>query len=553
MSRIVKSIETLAAWSLAILGILSSSASAGEVLVNGNLEASVAPPFWTLTTSVTGVPGSTYPEAVEHVDGADHFVSGGPNQPGLGLLLHPQRGNQGIYEDQDKGVNMVLEQIFTSNVVPGRTYTFRGDRFFQGGYSGIVDPLNPLYPKGDYNSDGFVDAVDYTVWRNNLDTDFELPNEGPNVTQGEVTAEDYDYWKGRYGNAGRPEGVDSPTQTKYEIAFLNNSDTVLATNFYDLRNDTTVEAWSTNEVSLLAPVGATKARLRVIVENMRDNCCALGQDVFFDNFGLYDSFAPTGNRLVMFNGNLNTPGEPAGWTVTEGPTGMATVGGATVLADTIAFIGFGNRLSDVPNPNPTPPYATLPTGKQGLWLRSYVNVTQFEPDLPDVFGHASQTVAATPGAQYEFSAWSAWESGYSGGIPGTSTETFLKMEFLNGVTVLDTEYLDIADAGQVPDDNSGTDENGGNVEFDDWRQFFVNGVAPASTTHVRVSVGATGMFFNDFDGFQAAFFDEMSLIETAPGAGGLASVPEPTSLVITAIAVALAVCIQRPRPFRSQV
>ena len=55
---------------------------------------------------------------------------------------------------------------------------------------------------------------------------------------------------------------------------------------------------------------------------------ALGQDVLFDNFGLFDNFSPTGNRLVMFNGNLNTPGEPAGWTVTEGPEGMSAVGGA---------------------------------------------------------------------------------------------------------------------------------------------------------------------------------------------------------------------------------
>ena len=47
---------------------------------------------------------------------------------------------------------------------------------------------------------------------------------------------------------------------------------------------------------------------------------------------------------------------------------------------------FANRLSNTPNPNPTPPYATLPTGKQGMWLRAYVNITQFEPDLLDVYG-----------------------------------------------------------------------------------------------------------------------------------------------------------------------
>ena len=41
------------------------------------------------------------------------------------------------------------------------------------------------------------------------------------------------------------------------------------------------------------------------------------------------------------------------------------------------------------------------------------------------------------------------------------------------------------------------------------------------------------MFNNDLDGFQAAFFDEMSLIETLPGVGGSGTaVPEPGSIVL---------------------
>lgn len=542
--------STVLAWLM--LGIGNSPVQAAEVLVNGNLESSVSPVGWSLTTSITGIPGSSFPDAVEHVDGADHYVAPGPPPPGLGLLLHPQKGNQGIYEDQDKRVNLVLEQTYGNSVspaTPGRTYTFSGDVFFQDGYSGIVTTLNPLYPKGDYNSNTVVDAADYVEWRKNLGSEYFLPQEGPGITAGMVTQEDYNYWRSKFGNTGRAAGVASPTQTKFEITFLNSSGGELGTTVYNLRDDPTTLMWrtGTDKVQAVAPLNTQKVRVRVSALNMVDNCCALGQDVFFDNFRLSDSFlGPASNHLT--NGDLNTPGEPAGWTVTEGPTGTAAVGGGIATADSVAFVPNANRLSNIPNPNPTPPYATLPTGKQGMWLRGFVNKTQFEPDLVDVFGQASQVVPGTPGAQYTFSAWSAWESGYCGGLANTSTQTFMKIEFLNGLSVIGTQLLDLVAAGQLRDDNSGANENGGNVEFDDWRQFSLNAVAPNQTTSVRVSLGATGMFNNDLDGFQAAFFDEMSLIETLPGTGvGSTAVPEPGSILLVGIAVALAGALRRRR------
>jgi hypothetical protein len=152
---------------------------------------------------------------------------------------------------------------------------------------------------------------------------------------------------------------------------------------------------------------------------MVDNCCALGQDLFFDNFSLKDNgqFSSGLERLV--NGNLNEPGAPAGWTVTEGPMGTAAMGGGQVNADSVAFVPFANRLSNDENPNPTPPFATLPTGKQGMWLRGFVNQTQFEPDLLTVFGHATQVVPGTPGAEYVLRLV-GWESDYSGGCRTTT-------------------------------------------------------------------------------------------------------------------------------------
>jgi hypothetical protein len=128
----------------------------------------------------------------------------------------------------------------------------------------------------------------------------------------------------------------------------------------------------------------------------------------------------------------------------------------------------------------------------------------------------------------------------------TSTETFMKLEFLDGsMGVIGTQTLDIQASGQVSDDNSGVNENGGNVEFDDWRQFFLNAVAPAGTANVRVSLGATGMFLSGL-GFESAFFDEMALIETLPAAGaGGTAVPEPGSVVLVGFALALAGAVRR--------
>jgi hypothetical protein len=62
---------------------------------------------------------------------------------------------------------------------------------------------------GDYNNNGTVDAADYVLWRNNG----PLQNEG--VTPGSVTAQDYDFWRSRFGatsgsGAGASAAVPEP-------------------------------------------------------------------------------------------------------------------------------------------------------------------------------------------------------------------------------------------------------------------------------------------------------------------------------------------------------
>ncbi|QDU56881.1 LamG-like jellyroll fold domain-containing protein [Aeoliella mucimassa] len=60
--------------------------------------------------------------------------------------------------------------------------------------AGLPEPLL----KGDYNDDGIVDLADYTIWRDNLGSSVELPND---LTPG-VDASDYDVWKLNFGLTG---------------------------------------------------------------------------------------------------------------------------------------------------------------------------------------------------------------------------------------------------------------------------------------------------------------------------------------------------------------
>lgn len=54
---------------------------------------------------------------------------------------------------------------------------------------------------GDYNEDGFVDAADYTFWRDRLGQSTTLPNTDPLDTDSMVTNAEYVYWKSQFGGS----------------------------------------------------------------------------------------------------------------------------------------------------------------------------------------------------------------------------------------------------------------------------------------------------------------------------------------------------------------
>jgi hypothetical protein len=71
------------------------------------------------------------------------------------------------------------------------------------GISGFTFDIFPAAAvPGDYNNDGTVNAADYTVWRDHLGQTFQLDNEGAGQTEGQVTSEDYDFWKSQFSAGG---------------------------------------------------------------------------------------------------------------------------------------------------------------------------------------------------------------------------------------------------------------------------------------------------------------------------------------------------------------
>ena len=67
---------------------------------------------------------------------------------------------------------------------------------------------------GDFNGNSIVDAADYTVWRNNLGTDFDLHGNGNEEgdSEGVVDLADYSTWTSNYGeqNGGGSTAVAAP-------------------------------------------------------------------------------------------------------------------------------------------------------------------------------------------------------------------------------------------------------------------------------------------------------------------------------------------------------
>ena len=103
------------------------------------------------------------------------------------------------------GPNGTQGSIFTESqvVIQWRDITSGQDLVGAIDYLEISNDLPelPTPTPGDYNGDGMVDLVDYTVWRNHLGADAATLADGTRdpSNSGVVNAVDYQYWKANFG------------------------------------------------------------------------------------------------------------------------------------------------------------------------------------------------------------------------------------------------------------------------------------------------------------------------------------------------------------------
>ncbi|MEM8679240.1 MAG: hypothetical protein AAGF97_07815 [Planctomycetota bacterium] len=269
--------------------------------------------------------------------------------------------------------------------------------------------------------------------------------------------------------------VASPTETTMELAFLDMSGaTIGSPQVLDLRTEqNNFDAWVQHTLEATAPATATGVRVTASARAMLWNGGGT-ESAFFDNFSLTAS--ADSNAQLLENSDLeDEPGffDPA-WVVEE------VAGGRLPNDPTVSTADFANRGDS--------------GGQLGLWLRSFTGDSDEPADAI-----VSQTLDAVAGGEYTFSAWSNFQTNYTGGLPGFGTQTLMQMAFLDG-TGLELGTPLVLDLAAEQTNGSG------------WVQHLLTGTAPAGTASVRVAALGLNMEHNPMGGQQSAFLDDLSLL-----------------------------------------
>jgi hypothetical protein len=278
-------------------------------------------------------------------------------------------------------------------------------------------------------------------------------------------------------------GPPSPTDTTMMLEFLDSGGAAIggSTVTLDVKADRIAQIglplandnnWYQHTLSGAAPTGTASIR---VTSSMIDGVFNTDpqQSAFVDDFSLRRSGA-SGTELLTNAGLDDTVGVTE-WTVTRAPNNFT--------GDIVAQ-GFANHT---------------PGGTGGLWIKPFATETAVGSIL------ISQTVPGVENGNYTFSAWNRLEANFL----DPPAETIIKIEFLDDEEmVLDSEMLDVRDAGQLLDGM--------------WRQFSLNATAPVGTVDVRVIAGANMMMNNPANEGQqqSAFFDDLVLELAAAGQPG---------------------------------
>lgn len=155
-------------------------------------------------------------------------VNGGSTTiDGDDIILTPGQTVTGIWDYAAAGVIATLESLETVATF-SLQLGLRGPDFDSTTSFTTIDNIRWFSPTtvlhGDYNDDGFIDAADYTVWRNAIGSpSAELFND---FTPESVDDDDYDYWKAHYGETLPPGSggvgyvVPEPASVLLVLTFL---------------------------------------------------------------------------------------------------------------------------------------------------------------------------------------------------------------------------------------------------------------------------------------------------------------------------------------------
>ncbi|MEM8865617.1 MAG: LamG-like jellyroll fold domain-containing protein [Planctomycetota bacterium] len=148
-------------------------------------QASIADASW---IALEDQANAEFPSGGGTGNGWERFGSGTAQRIAEARLI----GSSEVGVDDWVGLGPVLDPTKPQDL----EFTYRDGDFFR---TGEVEYVASNGVEGDYNRDGVVDILDYTLWRDNLNKTLVLPND---ATPGVISGSDYAAWKANFGVAG---------------------------------------------------------------------------------------------------------------------------------------------------------------------------------------------------------------------------------------------------------------------------------------------------------------------------------------------------------------